>query len=109
MMKNVILIIFLKLPLFNQLITLFISIYVIKYLKISLTFLVPIWIIKLVEMNDYVDFDELPDFLDGTCDLPYKTVPKDVPSAHDLAEQLSIGKSAADKLIKHLEWYIMCG
>ena len=38
--------------------------------------------------NDYVDPDELPDFLGGTCDLPYKSVPKDVLSAHDLAEQL---------------------
>ena len=106
-MKNIILIIFLRLLLFNQLIALFISIYIIIYFKISLTFLMPILIIKLVELNDYIDFDELPDFLDGTCDLPYKTVPKDVPSAHDLAEQLSIGKSAAHKLIKHLEPYII--
>ena len=57
--------------------------------------------------NDYVDPDELPDFLGGTCDLPYKTVPKDVLSADDLVEQLSIIKSAADKLTKHLEPYIM--
>ena len=61
------------------------------------------------ELNDYVDPDQLPDFLDGTCDLPYKTAPKDVSCAHDLAEQLSIGKSAADKLTKHLEPYITCG
>ena len=59
------------------------------------------------ELNDYVDPDQLPDFLGGTCDLPYKTAPKDVPSAHDLAQQLSIEKSAVEKLIKHLEPYIM--
>ena len=59
------------------------------------------------ELFDNVASDELPDFLGGTCDLPYKTVPKDVLSAHDLAEQLSISKSAADKLTKHLEPYIM--
>ena len=58
------------------------------------------------ELNDYVDPDQLPDFLGGTCNLPYKTVPKDVLSAHDLAKQLSISKSAADKLTKHLEPYI---
>ena len=58
------------------------------------------------ELNDFVDSDQLPDFLGGTCDLPYKTAPKDVPSAHDLAEKLSIGKSAVDKLTKHLESYI---
>ena len=58
-------------------------------------------------LNDYVDPDELPDFLGGTCDLPYKTAPIGVLSAHDLAEQLSISKSAADKLTKHLEPYIM--
>ena len=59
------------------------------------------------ELNDYVDPDQLPDFLDGSCDLPYKTVPKDAPSAHDLAEKLSMDKSAADKLTKFLEPFIM--
>ena len=59
------------------------------------------------ELYENIDYDQLPDFLSGTCDLPYKTVPKDVLSAHDLAEKLSIRKSAADKLVRHLEPYIM--
>ena len=59
------------------------------------------------ELFDNIASDQLPDFLGGTCDLPYKTVPKDVLSAHDLAQQLSIEKSAADKLTKHLKPYIM--
>ena len=59
------------------------------------------------ELNDYIDPDQLPDFLDGTCDLPYKVVPKDVLPAAELAKQLTISKSACDKLIKHLEPYLM--
>ena len=59
------------------------------------------------ELNDNIASDQLPDFLGGTCDLPYKIVPKDAPSAHHLAQQLSISKSAADKLTKHLKPYIM--
>ena len=54
-------------------------------------------VITKKELNDYVEVDQLPDFLDGTCHLPYTIVPKNVLSAHDLAKQLSISKSA-DKL-----------
>ena len=66
-----------------------------------------IHLITKKELFDNIASDELPDFLGGTCDLPYKTAPIGVLSAHDLAEQLSISKSAADKLTKHLEPYIM--
>ena len=59
------------------------------------------------ELYENVHLDQLPDFLSGTCEMPYKNVPKEVVSAHDLAKKLSLGKSAADKLVRHLEPYIM--
>lgn len=59
------------------------------------------------QLYENVHLDQLPDFLGGTCEMPYKTVPKEVLSADDLAKKLSLGKSAADKLVRHLEPYIM--
>ena len=63
-------------------------------------------IITKIELNDFVDSNQLPDFLDGTCDLPYKDVPNQVLPAYDLAQQLDISKSATDQLIEHLESFI---
>lgn len=58
------------------------------------------------ELLDLINKNELNDFLNGTSNLPYKTSPKNVKYAHDLAPQLSIIKSAADKLTRHLQQYI---
>lgn len=63
--------------------------------------------ITKIELNDYVDPNELPDFLDGTCNLPYREVPNQVLPAYDLAKKLEISKSATDQLIKHLESFIL--
>lgn len=66
-----------------------------------------IHLIKKKELNNYIDQNQLPDFLDGTCELSYKTAPKGVQSARVLGHQLKISESAIDKLIKHLEPYIL--
>ena len=66
-----------------------------------------IYIINKKELNNYIDPNQLPNFLDGTCELSYKAAPQDVSSAHVLAEQLKISKSAADKLTKHLQPHIL--
>ena len=65
-----------------------------------------IHLINKKELHENVDVDQLPDFLGGKCSMPYTIVPKEVASAHDLAKKLSLGKSAADKLVRHLEPYI---
>ena len=66
-----------------------------------------IHIINKKELNNYIDPNQLPNFLDGTCELSYKAAPQGVSSAHVLAEQLKISKSAADKLTKHLQPHIL--
>ncbi|CAG2178165.1 unnamed protein product, partial [Oppiella nova] len=54
-------------------------------------------------ITEYVDQDQLPDFLLGTNKTPYRTAPDGAPTAHELAEKLGIKPEKADKLVKHLE------
>lgn len=58
------------------------------------------------DVHDFVSPDQLPDFLNGTSDLPYKSTPKHVQYAIDLAPQLSIGKSAAEQLTQQYQPYM---
>ena len=63
------------------------------------------YLIGKKNINEYVAINELPDFLLGQCKEPYRTVPEEAPSAHELAEKLGIKVEKADKLVKHLEQF----
>lgn len=58
------------------------------------------------EIKDYVAEQELPDFMDGSNELSYRTVPKNSPSAQELADRIGLKKKDVDKLLNHLEPYL---
>jgi hypothetical protein len=64
-----------------------------------------IYLIKKKTINEYVAKDQLPDFLLGTNTQPYRDVPKDAPTALELAKRLGLKEGKAEKMIKHLEQF----
>ena len=56
-------------------------------------------------INNYVSVDQLPDFLNGTNTEPYRIIPEDATTIHDLAQKYGIKKDKADKMLKHFEKY----
>ncbi|CAG2166688.1 unnamed protein product [Oppiella nova] len=61
------------------------------------------YLITRKTIGEYASPQDLPDFLLGTNQEPYRTVPDGAPTAHELAERLGIKVEKADKLVKHLE------
>lgn len=60
------------------------------------------------DLNQYIASDQLPDFMNGTNDAPYRLCPKTAPAAEELAHKLGIRKKELEKLLNHLEPYLNC-
>jgi len=65
-----------------------------------------IHLISKKDINDYVTDEELPDFMGGTNQLSYRSLPKNAPTAQEIGDKMGLKKSAVDKLINHCEPYI---
>jgi len=65
-----------------------------------------IHLISKKDINDYVTEEELPDFMGGTNQLSYRSLPKNAPTAQEIGDKMGLKKSAVDKLINHCEPYI---
>jgi len=58
------------------------------------------------DLSNFIDDDQLPDFMGGTNTMSYQIVPKGVPRAEDLAPTLGLRQKDVEKLTKHLEPYL---
>jgi len=63
-------------------------------------------LISKKELQDYVAAEELPDFMGGNNSLSYRIVPKNAPTAQEIADKVGMKKKDVDKLLNHLEPYI---
>ncbi|CAG2109853.1 unnamed protein product, partial [Medioppia subpectinata] len=61
------------------------------------------YLISKKNIHEYVAQNQLPDLLLGLNQEPYRNIPDNSPTAHELAERLGIKVEKADKLVKHLE------
>jgi hypothetical protein len=55
------------------------------------------------ELHNFVATEELPDFMGGTNELSYRSVPKNAPTAQEIADKIGLKKKDVDKLLNHLE------
>ncbi|XP_054161632.1 motile sperm domain-containing protein 2-like [Oppia nitens] len=62
--------------------------------------------VKKDDINQYIASDQLPDFMDGTNEMPYKLYPKSALTAHELAPQIGINDKDVEKLIQHVQQFI---
>jgi len=58
------------------------------------------------DIHQYIANEELPDFMDGTNPLSYRSCPKSAPTAQELGNSLGISQKETDKLVKHVESFI---
>lgn len=58
------------------------------------------------EVTNYVAVEQLPQFMDGTNQSPYRVVPKDVMSIHEFAQKFDVPKKAVEQFVKHFQPYI---
>jgi hypothetical protein len=58
------------------------------------------------EIDNYVDTENLPDFLGGTCDKDYRVVPKGCPSAEELATRRGLSAKEIERIGKIFEPYL---
>ncbi|XP_054157829.1 motile sperm domain-containing protein 2-like [Oppia nitens] len=59
------------------------------------------------QIFEYIDRDQVPDFLDGKCDLPYRDVPKEADREfRDMAPALGYSVQEVDQVYKHYDKYL---
>lgn len=56
------------------------------------------------QLLDHVDMEELPDFMGGSNQLPYRTSPPNAPTFQEYAQRFNLN---ADEYIEHLEQYLI--